>query len=465
MNRNENKEKDQSVSKFLKSNIYIILALFLVVLVNLFLYSNLVQDKKFKEDLIESELQRKAVMTTIAMKSGMEDKDGLIHSTDLSAKLQGVTKELQEVDNTLVAIDNQGFVEITASSNKNEIGLRMSDLDYKNALFERKIVSFKEFSVVRDGSSERKNRVAVVIVPISYLNDATGEKINGIISMKILLNDIDYLSGILLGNIQFLTIFEIVIITIIILSTLFVTNSNMKKLEKAREEIFVKDQILATTAHELGNPVSFIKGAVTTVIKNEPNLDPKSKKLLDRTLITSNFLTTFIEDILVVSRLERGKIKIYSRPIHIDETLEKVYLDNKDAAATKGLKLKYVKPTERIPKIIADPTKIQEVAGNLVSNAIKYSEKGEIVMNVKLEQNEIIVSVSDNGQGIKPEDMDKLFKKFGRLSNTSQHIKGTGLGLYISKRLINLHKGRIWVESEYGKGSTFYFSLPLNYNE
>lgn len=457
--------ENKSALHFLKSNIYIILAIFLVVLVNLFLYTNLVQDKKFKEDLIESELQRKSVMTTIAMKSGLEDKDGNIHSTELAEKLKNVNAELQEVDNALVAIDNQGFVEIAASSNKNEIGLRMSDLDYKNALFQRKIVSFKEFQVVREGGGERKNRVAVVIVPVNYIDDSTGEQSNAILSMKILLNDIDYLSGILLGNIQFLTIFEIVIITIIILSTLFVTNSNMKKLEKARKEIEVKDQILATTAHELGNPVSFIKGAVTSILKKETNLQPDTKKLLDRTLITSNFLTTFIEDILVVSRLERGKIKIYSRPMHIDEALDKVYVDNKPVAENKGLKLIYLKPEVKIPKIIADPTKIQEVAGNLVSNAIKYSDKGEVKLEVSLGDNEIIVSVSDTGQGIKPEDMDKLFKKFGRLSNTSQHIKGTGLGLYISKRLITLHKGRIWVESEYGKGSTFYFSLPLNYNE
>jgi signal transduction histidine kinase len=130
--------------------------------------------------------------------------------------------------------------------------------------------------------------------------------------------------------------------------------------------------------------------------------------------------------------------------------------------------LEYIKPGKDLPKITIDQSKIGEVITNLVNNAIKFTDKGGVTVKAKDEGENVTVSVKDSGIGIDTNDQKHLFNKFyqaGRFDpNNPQEQQGTGLGLYISKNIIELHGGKIGLESEKDKGSTFYFSLPKEYN-
>jgi signal transduction histidine kinase len=146
----------------------------------------------------------------------------------------------------------------------------------------------------------------------------------------------------------------------------------------------------------------------------------------------------------------------------IIEIINTVISENEINAKNKGLAIKLDNQLSEELKIIADPDKIKEIVQNLLSNAIKYSYEGEIIVIAELINNKFIqVSVKDNGVGISESDKQKLFKRFSRLDSTAGREKGTGLGLFITKELVNLQGGEITVESTVGKGSTFCFTLPF----
>jgi signal transduction histidine kinase len=149
--------------------------------------------------------------------------------------------------------------------------------------------------------------------------------------------------------------------------------------------------------------------------------------------------------------------------MNFEELVENVIEELETTAKKKKLKLIYKKPKKTFPKVRIDREKIRQVIMNLIDNAIKYTEKGEVEIELKLIKNKIFFSVSDSGMGIEKGDMLNLFKKFSRGQGTSViHTEGTGLGLYVARQMIENHKGKIWAESEgKGKGAKFIFELPI----
>jgi signal transduction histidine kinase len=170
-------------------------------------------------------------------------------------------------------------------------------------------------------------------------------------------------------------------------------------------------------------------------------------------------MTGMINGFLNVSRLESGKIELIKSPFDIGALLAEVIDESKLTAGAHAILLDECSPLE----IEADRDKISSVISNLVSNAIKYSPKGKTVaVACTTNGDAITVSVKDEGMGIKPQDIGKIFDRYYRVKTEhTQHIAGFGIGLYLSAEIIRLHEGRIWAESESGKGSTFYFSLPV----
>ena len=146
-----------------------------------------------------------------------------------------------------------------------------------------------------------------------------------------------------------------------------------------------------------------------------------------------------------------------------DELVNETIVNFKDQAIQKEVKLSYKKLSSKLPKIYIDRFRMSEVISNLVGNAVNYTDPGGLVeVSVETKDKELITHVKDTGQGIPEEALPKLFTKFFRVSGVlEQGSKGTGLGLYISKAIVEMHKGRIWVKSTLGKGSTFNFAVPL----
>ncbi|MGA1980578.1 MAG: PAS domain S-box protein [Sedimentisphaerales bacterium] len=215
-------------------------------------------------------------------------------------------------------------------------------------------------------------------------------------------------------------------------------------------------------SHELRSPLGAIKEGINLVLEGlVGNINDEQRDLLDTAKKNTDRLGRLINNVLDLQKIESGKMEFDIQENDINEVALEVNKAMSLLAKEKGLDL-VVNAGNSIPRLKFDKDKIVEVLTNLVSNAIKYTEKGNITISTKQEENTVHVIVQDTGRGIKAEDMQKLFQAFGQLDGTKDKKKsGTGLGLAISKEIILAHKGKIWAESKMGKGSSFHFVLPL----
>lgn len=230
-------------------------------------------------------------------------------------------------------------------------------------------------------------------------------------------------------------------------------NRKLKELDK------IKSAFVANVAHEFRTPLTIIKGNVDLVVKGGlGNVTTDQKEMLDGAVNVANRLSRLVNDLLDISKIESGKMQLKKEKINMNRVIEENL-----SAFTRLIKDKkqvlQKQLAKDMPDITGDMDKVTQVFINVLSNAIKYSPENSsiIIKSVNLEK-EIMVEVSDTGEGIAPEDIDKVFDKFIRV--TAEKKEGTGLGLPIAKDIIVLHKGRMWVKSELGKGSQFYFTLP-----
>lgn len=233
--------------------------------------------------------------------------------------------------------------------------------------------------------------------------------------------------------------------------------------EKDLEDM--KLDFVSMAAHELRTPLTSIRGYLS-VLQEETKgaLGPEQSSFLEKAFISSTQLAALVENLLSVSRIERGSLQIQAQVTSWEPMVEEAYSNFLPQAKERQVGLTYVKPKTSLPLVLVDKFRISEVISNLVSNALNYTPAGGSV-EISLEKNkeEVITHVKDTGPGIPSSALPKLFTKFFRVSGVlEQGSKGTGLGLYISKAIVDMHKGRIWVESDLGKGSRFSFSVPVS---
>jgi signal transduction histidine kinase len=168
-----------------------------------------------------------------------------------------------------------------------------------------------------------------------------------------------------------------------------------------------------------------------------------------------------IEDLLDAARITTGKLRLSPRMIDLLPVVEAAVETVRVAADAKGVALELAHD-DGINTVLGDPDRLQQIAWNLLSNAVKFTpEGGQVDVSAKRVDGEMRVSVADSGPGIAAEDLDRIFEEFQQTEAGARQREGTGLGLALSKRFVEMHGGRIWCESEVGKGSTFEFTLPL----
>ncbi len=231
--------------------------------------------------------------------------------------------------------------------------------------------------------------------------------------------------------------------------------------EKAEASEKAKHQFLANMSHEIRTPMNAIKGMTDILIRRNPNED--QKEYLDGIKQSSDSLLVIINDILDISKIEAGKVELENEPFSVNELVNNVHTIMQFKAEEKGLELKKEIPTEEL-NVNGDATRLRQILINLIGNAIKFTEKGLVTTTIKSDKVDgklnLHFTVSDTGIGIDEDHADKIFKSFEQAySDTSRKFGGTGLGLSISKKLVELHNGKIWVESEKGKGSRFHFVI------
>ncbi|MBI2028143.1 MAG: GAF domain-containing sensor histidine kinase [Candidatus Levybacteria bacterium] len=237
---------------------------------------------------------------------------------------------------------------------------------------------------------------------------------------------------------------------------------------KLKEVDKLKDEFVSLASHELRTPMTIISSYLWLMLNkdNASSLSEKQKMYLDRAYISTQRLINLVNDMLNVSRIESGRLTLAIKPTDIAELVNSVYVEILPKAQVQKINLIFEKPQEVLPKVQADPEKIEQVLINLIGNSLKFTkEQGLIKISIANNplQKTVTVTVLDDGKGINKEDIPKLFQKFGMVGNNylvKQNTQGTGLGLYLSKSIIELHGGKIWVESEgEGKGSKFSFTL------
>lgn len=235
--------------------------------------------------------------------------------------------------------------------------------------------------------------------------------------------------------------------------------NEQRKTEQANETL---KKFLATFSHELRAPLNAIVG-FSDILTADFEKIPKERvhDFMKNINVSGRHLQALINDILDLSKIEAGRMELHVDVYPISYFVENVQRVLQSALDQKKVKLAF-NISDEIEQLVVDQMRFKQILVNLTSNAVKFSPRdSEVTINIRRENYEIVVEVIDRGTGIKPEDLSKLFIAYQQGKNSFAADEGTGLGLMITKRLVELHGGKIWVESEWGKGTTFRFTIPM----
>jgi len=226
----------------------------------------------------------------------------------------------------------------------------------------------------------------------------------------------------------------------------------------------MKTEFVSVSAHQLRTPLSAIKWTLRMLLDGDlGEMTPEQKNFIEKTYWSNERMITLINDLLDVTRIEEGRYLYRPALTDFEPVIQFVIDSFGEEIKRKNIKCEFKKPEKKLPEIIMDVEKIKIAIQNLLDNAVRYTPLGgNVIISLKYGKNEIEFSITDNGVGIPESQKQRVFSRFFRGVNVIRlETEGTGLGLYIAKNIIETHGGRIWFESEEGKGTTFYFTLPV----
>lgn len=246
--------------------------------------------------------------------------------------------------------------------------------------------------------------------------------------------------------------------------------------EKSNEK--QRAEFISTASHEMRTPVAAIEGYLALALNEKvATIDSRAKGYLEKAHASTQHLGKLFQDLLTSAKAEDGRLTSHPTVLEMNDFLSQLANDLRLVAEKKGLTMEYAPgggqtvinaKLESSEKVITplyyvyvDGDRLREVISNLFDNAVKYTEEGKITIGLTGNDQVVQLYVRDTGPGIPADDLPHLFQKFYRVDNSATRtIGGTGLGLFITRKIVELYEGRIWVESELGKGSTFYINLP-----
>jgi signal transduction histidine kinase len=239
--------------------------------------------------------------------------------------------------------------------------------------------------------------------------------------------------------------------------------TRLSRLEAERQLERLQDDFVSTVSHELRTPLGFIKGYATTLLRENTNWDEVDRRefltIIDE---ETDRLKELIDNLLDSSRLQSGTLRMEFQPLRLDTMLKDLPIRAKSFDEHLTI---FVNLEASQLQVQADPRRLAQVFDNLISNVVKYAPGSKVNITLSSQDNQAHIEVSDNGPGIPEENLPNIFSRFYRVPNQDRSVRGSGLGLFICRRIINAHEGEITAESNFGEGTTFHIYLPLmNHN-
>ena len=430
---------------FIKDNPSIIYSLILIFIIPTCLFVNIYYTVTSFQKNVNTTLQTEAVL--------IEDVIGKLISKDISdfsylqQKVDQIQKDNSEINNLKIYIFEEDYFKLVAGQEEERKGMPIDDEKALAWIHDEGIAHLTK----RDGQ-----RYWDIVKPFW---DIEGRK-TGLISMSFSLAQTDAL-------IQRTVDYSYIILVIILIIVLFLVVQHTRLFEyalllkKLKQVDQMKDDFISIAAHELRTPLTAISGYASLLKESLINkVSSDDEKSLDRIMISAKRLDKLVEDILNVSRIEQGRLSYDFQKHDVNKIVNEIIEEFQSEANDKGLELK-VDLIKQPAYVKIDEEKLKQILFNLIGNSIKYTLKGKINVSVVSEDNQVIVNVKDTGLGMDVEDQKQLFSKFYRVKNTETiKIGGTGLGLWITKQLVEKMNGKIGAQSIKGTGSRFFISFP-----
>jgi signal transduction histidine kinase len=435
---------------FIKVNPSIILSLALMVFMPLALYLNTYILLNTFEKNIEAEFMRKAAMVENTL-DAMLDGDLLSRPEDLQKKIKEINEREDEIVNLEILVPNDEKHEafnVIASFSDNRVGQEAPEDFFKTVAWSQP-----------EGTSHFEDQDGTRILKVEKtFHDDQGNRI-GLISMSFSMEKTSNLISQAFSKSYFILFITIILVFVFVLNhaRMFRYAARLMKLKEVDE---MKDNFISIASHELRSPLTAMKGYLEFLKEKEAtHVTEEGKHYINNLEISVDRLDNLVCDLLEVSRLEQNRIPFEMNAIDPVSSIKASITEMSSKALEKNIEIIYSE--EPLPAIKADQDRLKQIFVNLISNAIKYTPKGKIEITAKAKRKQIDITFSDTGIGISAEHQKNLFQKFYRAKTSeTATISGTGLGLWITKELVEKMGGTIGIESMEGVGSRFTVTFP-----
>jgi signal transduction histidine kinase len=440
----------------------IIYSIVLIIFIPAAIIANTIIFTDYFKKNIDQELYNKAIAIgnafNVSLLDTMADR---VEVQNRLNRLVEFNSEIKSID--IIAPKGDSF-EVIASADAGIIGRPAGSVQNAMAWLENRPVAFLTSSLAKNtinqqaGLTSADERFWVVIMP---LKNAQGEK-SLLLSMKISLKIMDELTKASLIRSYIILIFTILIIILLLANNtrLFEYAALYRKIKEVDQ---MKDEFISIASHELRTPVTGIKGYISLLMEGSfGKISEKARESLVLVQGAADRLATLVEDLLNVSRIEQGRLEMELVDLEPGGIIKQINQELKVQADEKKLFLKFSPHVSPLPPVRVDADKLKQVLINIIGNAIKYTVKGGVEILTQEKDKFLEIRIKDTGLGMNAQERERLFEKFYRVQNeNTRKITGTGLGLWITKQLVELMKGKIMVDSIEGVGTQVTVMLPL----
>jgi signal transduction histidine kinase len=450
-------ENKGSKWQFLKDNKQVFYSLALMIIIPGVIVLNTWLFAESFKNTIDLSLQDKAVGIGQSVNAGLSDKFSSVEQMQSFIDEWGVYNEDTEFLDVFQK-EGDGFKLVASMNNKENIGKTENFFNYYTAWNSDLPVAQKIYQ-----SDGKENHLFwLVVMP---LKDIAGQK-QALLSMKVSADIINTKLAVVLAN-----SYWILLLTVVFIVLLLFANSRLFEYSilynKIKEVDKMKDEFISMASHELRTPVTVIRGYIEMLMNDADKISAEeSKEYLSIINVSTERLGTLIEDLLNVSRIEQGRLKMEMKEMDVWPIVEETVKEMKVQSGAKGLALTCLIDEKAKAIISADKDRLKQVLINIIGNSIKYTPSGSVEVKALNRDKNLVLIIKDTGIGMTAKQREHLFEKFYRVkTEKTADITGTGLGLWITKQIIELMKGMIMIDSMENVGTQVTLEFPLIENK